>query len=45
MKAKRVPGVKVVRIGNRVVALPDAQVRDLLRAEKKPKKLPRARGS
>ncbi len=36
---KRIPGIKSVRIGNRIVALPDAQVRDLLKVlEKKQKK-------
>jgi hypothetical protein len=28
---KRIPGVKSVRIGNRLVSLPDWQVRDLLK--------------
>ena len=39
-KVKRIPGLKAVRIGNRLVSLSDSVVRDLLkRLEKKEKKV------
>jgi len=34
MKPKRIPGVKGVMFGNRLVAMIDAQVRDLLKKAK-----------
>jgi len=38
MKSKRIPGVKGVMFGNRLVAMTDAQVRDLLKRVKEPKR-------
>ena len=44
MKQPRIPGRRVVFIGGRPVVLTDAQLRDLVAAEKKPK-IRRAPGS
>jgi hypothetical protein len=38
MKPKRIPGVKGVYIGNRLVAMTDAEVRDLVKKTKKVKR-------